>query len=133
MPLNTLKPYLGDIDALLSITEEDAKKSYAQPALKNLGSVTFVVLRELISPASFRNAESEITDIESRGRRHVRAVANKFKFGERARGLQVLRFFAAFPHKTRPPFTARKSRPTSSTSMPWCSVTVPMRATRCCR
>lgn len=95
MPLNTLKPYLGDIDALLSITEEDAKKSYAQPALKNLGSVTFVVLRELISPASFRNAESEITDIESRGRRHVRAVANKFKFGERARGLQVLRFFAA--------------------------------------
>lgn len=95
MPLNNLKPYLGDIDALLSITEEEARKSYAQPALKNLGSVTLVVLREVISPASFRNAESEITDIESRGRRHVRAVANKFKFGERARGLQVLRFFGA--------------------------------------
>ena len=95
MTLNTLKPYLGDIDALVSITEEDAKKSYAQPALKNLGSVTLVVVREVISPASFRNAEAEITDIESQGRRHVRAVANKFKFGERARGLQVLRFFGA--------------------------------------
>lgn len=95
MPLNVLKPYLGDIDSLLSTTEEDAKKSYAQPALKNLGSLTLVVLREVISPASFRNAEAEITDIEVQGRRHIRAVANKFKFGERSRGLQVLRFFGA--------------------------------------
>lgn len=101
MILNTLKPYLGDIDALLSITQEDAKKSYAQPALKHLGSVTLVVLREVISPASFRNAESEITDIEVNCRRHVRAVANKFKFGERARGLQVLRFFNAGGHSAQ--------------------------------
>ena len=63
MTLNELKPYLGDIDALLHVTQEE-KGNYAQPALKNLGSMTLVVLREVISPASFRNAESEITDIE---------------------------------------------------------------------
>ncbi|AHE97755.1 type I-D CRISPR-associated protein Cas7/Csc2 [Thioalkalivibrio paradoxus] len=95
MTLDTLKPYLGDLNSMLAITEVDAKKSYAQPALKNLGSAVLVVLREVISPASFRNAEAEITDIEVNGRRHVRAVANKFKFGERARGLQVLRYFGA--------------------------------------
>ena len=95
MTLDTIKPYLGDIGSMLAITEVDATKTYAQPALKNLGSAVLVVLREVISPASFRNAEAEITDIDVNGRRHVRAVANKFKFGERARGLQVLRYFGA--------------------------------------
>ncbi|MDD2867479.1 type I-D CRISPR-associated protein Cas7/Csc2 [Neomegalonema sp.] len=96
MTLDAIKPYLGGLDSLLSMTVGDEKgKSYAQPALKNLGSAVLVVLREVISPASFRNAEAEITDIDSNGRRHARAVANKFKFGERARGLQVLRYFEA--------------------------------------
>lgn len=95
MTLETIKPYLGDIGSMLAITQVDDRTSYAQPALKNLGSAVLVVLREVISPASFRNAEAEITDIEVNGRRHVRAVANKFKFGERARGLQVLRYFGA--------------------------------------
>lgn len=87
-----LAPFMGQLDALTSIIEEDGK-SHARPALKNAGNVTLVLLREVISPASFRNAESEITDIDAGGQRHVRAVANKFKFGERARGLQVLRLF----------------------------------------
>ncbi len=96
MTFAPLKPYLGGLDSMLSLASDDkSKKSYAQPALKNLGSVTLVMLREVISPASFRNAEAEITDIDSNGRRHARAVANKFKFGERARGLQVLRYFSA--------------------------------------
>lgn len=94
MNFETLKPFLNNIDSLLS-TARSKDGSYAQPALKNLGSVTLFVVREVISPASFRNADAEITDIEVAGHRHVRAVANKFKFGERARGLQVLRFFDA--------------------------------------
>lgn len=94
MTIKDLTPFLGNIDALLS-EAQGKDKVYAQPALKNLGSVTLLVLREVISPASFRNADAEITDIEVAGERHVRAVANKFKFGERARGLQVVRFFGA--------------------------------------
>lgn len=95
MTFEPIKTYLGDLDSLLAITQTEETKSYAQPALKTLGSAVLLVLREVISPASFRNAESEITDIDVDGRRHVRAVANKFKFGERARGLQVLRYFQA--------------------------------------
>ena len=93
--LDPLRPYLGDLDALLSLADDKGGRSYAQPALKNLGSVVVPVLREAVSPASFRNAEQEITDIEHAGVRRVRAVANKFKFGERSRGLQVLRGFDA--------------------------------------
>ena len=94
MTFEPLHPFLNDLDTLLS-TARSKDNTYAQPALKNLGSVTLFLLREVISPASFRNADSEITDIEVAGHRHVRAVANKFKFGERARGLQVLRLFGA--------------------------------------
>ena len=54
------------------------------------------LIREVIAPASFRNADPEITDIlDLDGTRRVRAVANKFKYGERSRGLQVLRYFGA--------------------------------------
>lgn len=94
MPFDDLKPYLGDLDALLHVAQGE-KAPYAQPALKNLGAVTLVVLRRVIAPASFRNAEAEVTDIDHDGVRRVRAVANKFKFGERSRGLQVLRHFGA--------------------------------------
>lgn len=93
--LDPLRPYLGDLDALISLALGKDGKEYAQPALRNLGSVVLPILRETVSPASFRNAESEITDIDHAGTRRVRAVANKFKFGERSRGLQVLRQFEA--------------------------------------
>ncbi|NYS26391.1 type I-D CRISPR-associated protein Cas7/Csc2 [Rhodobacteraceae bacterium 2376] len=95
MTFHSIRPFMGDIDALISEATDTDGKTYAQPAFKNLGSVSIVLVREVISPASFRNADAEITDIEVAGRRHVRAVANKFKFGERARGLQVLRHFNA--------------------------------------
>lgn len=94
MDLTHFSPLLGDINAMTS-NMTDGSKDYVQPALKSLGSVSLVVLREVISPASFRNAETEVTDIDVGGHRHIRAVANKFKFGERARGLQILRHFGA--------------------------------------
>lgn len=91
--LNPVADFMGDVDRLLSVAQGD--KEYVQPALKNLGSVCLPILREVISPAVFRNQEQEITDIEAHGVRRVRAVANKFKFGERARGLQILRLYEA--------------------------------------
>ncbi len=94
MNLTSFSPLLGNIDGMTSVMT-DGTKDYVQPALKSLGSVSLVVLREVISPASFRNAESEVTDIDVDGHRHIRAVANKFKFGERARGLQILRHLGA--------------------------------------
>lgn len=96
MALDTINPYLGSIDKLLSTARDDKGKEYVQPALKNLGSVAIPLIREVIAPASFRNADPEITDIlDLDGTRRVRAVANKFKYGERSRGLQVLRYFGA--------------------------------------
>lgn len=92
--MTIIEPFLGRLDALTAIAQ-GAKGEYAMPALRNLGSVTIPMIREVIAPAAFRNEQPEITDIEVCGVRRVRAVANKFKYGERQRGLQVLRFFGA--------------------------------------
>ena len=92
--MTNVEPFLGNLDSLTTTTQ-GAKKEYVMPALKNLGSVTIPLVREVISPTTFRNEQSEITDIDAGGVRRVRAVANKFKYGERQRGLQVLRFFGA--------------------------------------
>jgi CRISPR type I-D-associated protein Csc2 len=94
MTFQSLKPFLGNVDKLVSEVALE-KKTYIQPALKNLGTITIPLVREIIAPASFRNEQPEITDIDAAGERRVRAVANKFKYGERQRGLQVLRFFDA--------------------------------------
>ena len=88
--MKQLKPFLGDIDTMLT-TMGEGGNPYVQPALKNLGVVNLVLVRELIAPASFRNGDAEVTDIEYKGKVHVRAVANKFKYGERSEGLRVLR------------------------------------------
>ncbi|WP_138472161.1 MULTISPECIES: type I-D CRISPR-associated protein Cas7/Csc2 [Rhodobacterales] len=92
--LSAFSSFLGNIDGL-SEEAQGSKKTYVMPALKNLGTVTIPLVREVISPASFRNEQSEITDIDTAQGRRVRAVANKFKYGERRRGLQVLRYFGA--------------------------------------
>lgn len=92
--MDALNDYLGSLDTLTH-EARDGKDTYVQPALRNLGAVAVPVLREVIAPASFRNADPEITDIEVDDVLRVRAVANKFKFGERARGLQVLRLYGA--------------------------------------
>ena len=34
-----------------------------EPALKNLGAIAIPIVREVISPASFRNTDPEVTDI----------------------------------------------------------------------
>lgn len=87
-------PHLGTLAHLANKAVADGK-SYVEPALKNLGTIAIPIVREVISPASFRNADPEITDITVDRIRRVRAVANKFKYGERRRGLQILRFFGA--------------------------------------
>lgn len=92
--MTAIEPFLGRLDALTTIAQ-GSKGEYAMPVLKNLGSVAIPMIREVIAPATFRNEQAEITDIEVSGVRRVRAVANKFKYGERQRGLQVLRFFKA--------------------------------------
>jgi CRISPR-associated protein Csc2 len=83
--------YLGTIEQLTQSSPVDDKKTYVHPALKNLGCVSLVLLREAIAPVIFRNAEAEITDIEIGDEVHIRAVPNKFKYPERSRGLQILR------------------------------------------
>ena len=92
--LSPVAPYLNSLDALLNTTHS-GDESYTEPALKNLGSIAIPIVREVISPASFRNEDAEITDIAVTNFRRIRAVANKFKFSERSRGLQVLRYFGA--------------------------------------
>lgn len=89
-----LHPHLGTMERLTNTAVADGK-SYVEPALKNLGTIAIPIVREVISPASFRNADPEITDITVNRVRRVRAVANKFKYGERRRGLQILRHFGA--------------------------------------
>jgi len=90
-----LTPYLATIDQLLEQSSSEKNKDYFHPKRKNLGTVSFVLLREAIAPVVFRNAEQEITDIEFGNDTYIRAVPNKFKYPERARGLQVLRAMAA--------------------------------------
>lgn len=91
--MKRLTPYLADIDGLKTTTKTGDKKNdeYIHPKLKNLGSISLVLIREAIAPVIFRNAEQEITDIEWLDDLYVRAVPNKFKYIERGRGLQILR------------------------------------------
>ena len=115
MSLDTIHPYMGNIDHMLATTIDANGKEYVQPALKNLGSIAIPLVREVVAPASFRNADPEITDIlDLDGKRRVRAVANKFKYGERARGLQVLRFFGAGGRKPQNKTAFARNDPPSS-------------------
>jgi len=91
--MQTMHKYLGDLDHLTAESSDGTKDNYIHPALKNTGCISLVLIREIIAPAVFRNAEQEITDIEFNGQSHVRAVANKFKYQERSRGLQILRAY----------------------------------------
>ena len=85
-------PYLNDDSLVEEITASNGKDTYVMPARRNAGHLAIVLIREITAPTVFRNAEEEITDIEDRdGVRRVRATASKFKFGERGRGLLVLR------------------------------------------
>lgn len=95
--MDRFNEYLGDINHLLDTSTDDKGKAYVHPVMKNLGSVSIVLVREAVAPVVFRNAEEEITDIElsDGGDPYIRAVPNKFKYPERGRGLQILRLFKA--------------------------------------
>ncbi|MCY4355133.1 MAG: hypothetical protein OXC09_10195 [Truepera sp.] len=84
--------YLNDGDLIEEVVAANGKDTYLMPVRRNAGHVAIAVIREIVAPTVFRNAEEEITDIEDRdGVRRIRATPSKFKFGERGRGLLVLR------------------------------------------
>ena len=90
--IDKFNPYLNDGDLVEEVVAANGKDTYLMPARRNAGHVAIAVIREITAPTVFRNAEEEITDIEDRdGVRRVRATPSKFKFGERGRGLLVLR------------------------------------------
>ena len=90
--IDKFKPYLNDGDLIEETVAANGKDTYLMPARRNAGHVAVALIREITAPTVFRNAEEEITDIEDRhGVRRVRATPSKFKFGERGRGLLVLR------------------------------------------
>ena len=90
--IDKFKPYLNDGALVEEMVAANGKDTYLMPARRNAGHVAVVLIREVVAPTVFRNAEEEITDIEDRdGVRRVRATPSKFKFGERGRGLLVLR------------------------------------------
>ena len=90
--IDTFLPYLNDRELVEEVVGANGKDTYVMPARRNAGHVAVALIREITAPAVFRNAEEEITDIEDRdGVRRVRATPSKFKFGERGRGLLVLR------------------------------------------
>ena len=84
--------YLNDGELVEEVVAANGKDTYLMPSRRNAGHVAIVVIREIVAPTVFRNAEEEITDIEDLANvRRVRATPSKFKFGERGRGLLVLR------------------------------------------
>ena len=92
MMIDKFKPYLNDGNLIEEIVAANGKDTYLMPTRRNAGHVAVALIREITAPTVFRNAEEEITDIEDRaGIRRVRATPSKFKFGERGRGLLVLR------------------------------------------
>lgn len=85
-------PYLNDGSLVETILSSNGKDTYLMPSRRNAGHIAILLIREVTAPTVFRNAEQEITDIDDLQRvRRVRATPNKFKFGERGRGLLVLR------------------------------------------
>lgn len=90
--IDKFKQYLNDGDLIEEVVAEKGKDTYLMPTRRNAGHIAIAVIREIVAPTVFRNAEEEITDIEDLdGVRRVRATPSKFKFGERGRGLLVLR------------------------------------------
>lgn len=90
--LDRFNPYLNDRELVEEMIATNGKDTYVMPTRRNAGHLAIALIREIVAPTVFRNAEEEITDIEDRdGTRRVRATPSKFKFGERGRGLLVLR------------------------------------------
>ncbi len=94
--LDKFMQYLNDGDLIEEVVAANGKDTYLMPTRRNAGHIAIAIIREIVAPTVFRNAEEEITDIEDRDEvRRVRATPSKFKFGERGRGLLVLRAWNA--------------------------------------
>ena len=90
--IDRFMPYLNYGNLVEKVVASNGRDTYLMPSRRNGGHVAVVLIREIVSPTVFRNAEKEVTEIEDRcGVRRVRATPSKFKFGERGRGLLVLR------------------------------------------
>jgi CRISPR-associated protein Csc2 len=113
---NKILPYLGNLDNMTNRAYED--KEYIIPALKNLGSLSIVLLRETIAPVVFKNQDAEITRIlienNEINKDVVRATPNKMKYKERQNGLKLLRHFnAGGIHPQNRTFIQEKEKPSS--------------------
>ncbi|PSU83546.1 type I-D CRISPR-associated protein Csc2 [Photobacterium phosphoreum] len=82
---------INTIDNMLESYLDQKAKAYIAPARKNLGVTTIALVREVIAPTVFRNEDAEPLTADVASNIFVRATPNKFKFGERARVLQILR------------------------------------------
>ena len=84
--------YLNSDDLIEEVVSANGRDTYLMPSRRNAGHIAIVLIREIVAPTVFRNEEQEITDAQdTNGIRRVRATPSKFKFGERGRGLLVLR------------------------------------------
>jgi len=85
-------PYLNDRSLVEDVLASNGKDFYVMPSRRNAGHIAVLLIREVTAPTVFRNAEQEVTDIDDLEQiRRIRATPNKFKFGERGRGLLILR------------------------------------------
>ncbi|MCY4672846.1 MAG: type I-D CRISPR-associated protein Csc2 [Bacteroidetes bacterium] len=90
--IDKFRPYLNDHNLVEEVLASNGKNFYLMPSRRNAGHIAIVLIREITAPTVFRNAEQEVTDIKDLNQiRRIRATPNKFKFGERGRGLLVLR------------------------------------------
>ena len=64
--LDKFSPYLNDGDLTENVVGANGKNTYVLPARRNAGHLAIAVIREVIAPTVFRNAEEEVTDIEDR-------------------------------------------------------------------
>lgn len=90
--MKNLENYLGNIGNLVETSVKN-KKEFHHPKSNNSGVLTIVLIREIISPTVFRQQDPEILSIEYKGIDRIRGIANKFKYKERQKGLQILRMF----------------------------------------
>jgi CRISPR type I-D-associated protein Csc2 len=93
MSIEKFNAYLGSLDNMVAEIRNEKDEVYVQPALKRLGTVSIVLIRETVAPTIFRNEDAEMTDISIDGERVVRAVPNKLKHRDRSNGLRISRYF----------------------------------------
>ena len=71
--IDQFKQYLNNGDLVEDVIASNGKDAYVMPARRNAGHLAIALIREIVAPTVFRNAEEEVTDIEDRGRCAARA------------------------------------------------------------